>query len=98
MALNKVQIDVAERVGKLLADSPLGEEIKTALMANMDKIPEHMIFKLLDVLENEQEELNRMVFEMDLFLKQQDKKWSKVGEEQQRIANALADKWVEKLK
>lgn len=96
--LNKTQEQIAERLGQLLAESPLDDEIKTAVLNGLDRLPPHLVFKLLDVLEGEKEELERIVFEIDLFLKEQDDNWVKTSEDQKRATNSIIDKWVEKLK
>lgn len=97
MTLNKVQKEIAEKLGSLLAESPLDEEIKSAIIGNLDKMPENMVFKLVDALEMESEELDRIIFEMNLFLKEQAGKWEKVEKEQQDMADAIVNKWVAKL-
>lgn len=97
MTLNKVQTEIAEKLGQLLAESPLDEEIRSAIIGNLDKMPEDMVFKLMDALEMESEELDRIVFEMNLFLKEQTGKWEKVEKEQQDMADAIVNKWVAKL-
>ena len=96
MALNKVQKEIAENLGRLLAESPLDEEIKSAVIVNLDKMPEGMVFRLIDALEMESEELDRIVFEMNLFLKEQVGRWEKVEKEQQDMADAIVNKWVAK--
>ena len=98
MALNEAQTQLAEKIGKLLAESPLDESIKSSLLGKMEQIPESLLFKLLDALELENEELEKTAFEIDLFLKEQDKDWKKVVEEQKKVAVDLTDQWVEKLK
>ena len=96
--LNQGQQQVADRVGELLAESPLDEEIKQVLLDGMDKLPEHLIFKLLDVLENEREQLETVAFEVELFLKEQNKNWEQTASEQQKSADAVVDAWAEKLR
>lgn len=97
MPLNKTQKEISEKLGSLLAESPLDEEIKLAIMNHLDKMPEDMVFKLIDALEMESAELDRIIFEMNLFLKEQEATWKKVEEEQQGMADAIANKWVTKL-
>ena len=97
MSLNKVQNEIAEKLGRLLAESPLDEEIKSTILEHLDKMPENMVFKLVDALEMESEELERIVFEMNLFLKEQAGNWKKVEEEQKNMADAVVNKWVAKL-
>jgi len=96
--LNQGQQQVADRVGKLLAESPLDEEIKQVLLDDVDQLPAHLLFKLLDVLENEREQLETVAFEIELFLKEQNKNWEQTEKEQQKAADTIADAWVEKLK
>ena len=95
--MNEAQIQLAEKIGQLLAQSPLDEKIKSALLEKMGEIPEHLLFKLLDALEMENEDLERTAFEIDLFLKEQDEKWKKVAEEQKKVAEEAVDKVVKAL-
>ena len=64
----------------------------------MEVIPEHLLFRLKDALETEKEELETVAFDIDMFLKDQDKDWQGVVQEQKKVASELTDKWVEKLK
>jgi|SRR3990167_7172275 len=96
--LNKAQEQIADKVGKLLAESPLDEEVKVVLLEGMDKLPKELLFKLLDVLENEKEGLEKLAFEVKLFLKEQDTNWEQTAKEQQKAADTIADAWLEKLK
>ena len=98
MELNAAQQNLADRIGELLAESPVDEELKNLLLNNMEKIPEHLLFKLKDALEMEQEALEETVFDIQMFLKEQDSKWDKLAEDQKRSANTLVDAWTEKLK
>ena len=97
MVLNKTQKETAEKLGWLLAESPLDEKIKSAILTHLDKMPRNMVFKLVYALEAESKELDRIVFEMDLFLKEPEGTWKKVEKEQEGMANAIANKWVTKL-
>ena len=96
--LNQGQQQVADRIGELLAESPLDEEIKQVLLDGVDQLPAYLLFKLLDVLENEREQLETVAFEIELFLKEQNKNWEQTEKEQQKAADTIADAWVEKLK
>ena len=96
--LNQGQQQVADRIGELLAESPLDEEIKQVLLDDVDQLPAHLLFKLLDVLENEREQLETVAFEIELFLKEQNKNWQQTEKEQQKAADTITDAWVEKLK
>lgn len=81
-----------------MAESPLDEEIKTALLEGLDQLPNDMLFKLLDVLENEREQLEKVAFEIKLFLKEQNNNWEQAIKDQQKGADTIVDAWVEKLK
>lgn len=95
--LTKTKKQLAERLGELLAKSVLDDETKKLIIENTDKMPEYALYKLLNVLENEQEELDLASFDLDLFLKDQDENWAKTAEEQKKAAEAIANKWAVKL-
>ena len=67
-------------------------------MDGMERLPEHLLFKLLDVLENEREQLEAVIFEVKLFFEEQKDNWEKTAQDQQKAANTIANAWVEKLK
>jgi len=96
--MNEAQTQLAEKIGKLLAESPLDEKIKSALLEKIGDIPEPLLFKLLDALKMENDDLERTAFDIDIFLKDQDKDWQKVVEDQKKVAGEVVDKWAEKLK
>lgn len=81
-----------------MAESPLDEEIKEILLEGLDKLPADLLFKLLDILENEREELEKVAFEVKLFLKDQENNWKQTAEDQQKAADTIVDAWAEKLK
>lgn len=95
--LNQGQQQVADRVGELLAESPLDEEIKAVLIDGIDRLPKDLLFKLLDVLENEREQLEAVAFDVKLFLKEQDNNWEQTEKDQQKAADDVVNAWVEKL-
>lgn len=96
--MNEAQQKLADKIGELLAQSPLDDEIKNRLLEKMENIPEHLLFRLKDALETEKEELETVAFDIDIFLKDQDKNWQAVVEDQKKVAQGVTDKWVEKLK
>ncbi len=96
--MNEAQQQLADKIGELLAESPLDDEIKNLLLEKMEYIPENLLFKLKDALEKEKEELEATAFDIGIFLKDQDKNWQAVAQEQKKAATELTDKWVEKLK
>lgn len=85
-------------MGELLAGSSLDGEIKGLLLEKMEQIPERLLFRLKDALEIEQEELDAVAFDIQIFLKEQDERWKNVAEEQKQAADVVVDAWAEKLK
>ena len=96
--MNEAQQKLADKIGELLAESPLDDEIKNLLLEKMEEIPENLLFLLQDALEREKEELETVAFDISIFLKDQDKDWHGVVEDQQKAADTIVKKWVEKLK
>lgn len=96
--MNEAQQKLADSIGELLAQSPLDDEIKNRLLEKMEDIPESLLFKLRDALEREKEELETVAFDIDMFLKDQDKDWQGVVQDQRKVAGDTTDKWVEKFK
>ncbi len=97
MSLNEAQQQLADKIGELLAESPLDDEIKNSLLSKMEDIPEHLLFRLKDALEVEKEELEAVAFDVDMFLRDQDKEWQKVAQDQKTVAGNITDKWADKL-
>ena len=95
--MNEAQTQLAEKIGQLLAQSPLDDKIKSALLEKMDEIPEPLLFKLLDALEMENDDLERTAFEIDLYLREQDEAWKEVTEEQKKVADDAVGKIVKAL-
>src|SRR3989344_5952390 len=95
--LTKTKQQLAEKLGQLLANSVFDDETKNIILENADKLPEYSLYKLLNLLENEQGELDLASFDLDLFLKDQDANWAKTAEEQKKAAEVIANKWAVKL-
>ncbi|OGN07383.1 MAG: hypothetical protein A3B86_01380 [Candidatus Yanofskybacteria bacterium RIFCSPHIGHO2_02_FULL_38_22b] len=95
--LNKTKQQLADKLGELLAKSVFDDETKNIILENIDKIPEHSLYKLLAVLEGEQKEFDLASFDLDLFLKDQDQNWATTKEEQKKAAETVANKWAVKL-
>jgi len=96
--MNEAQQQLADKIGELLAQSPLDDEIKNRLLDKMEDIPENLLFRLKDALEKEKDDLEAVAFDIDIFLKDQDKDWQGVVQDQKNAAGEVVDKWVEKLK
>lgn len=96
--MNEAQQQLADRIGELLAQSPLDDEIKKRLLDKMEDIPEGLLFKLKDALEMEKEELENIAFEIELFFNEQDAHWMNVVGKQKEAADIVMNAWAEKLK
>ena len=89
---------LAAEIGGLLAESPLDPKLKDIILENLDILPEDLVFKLKDALEKEKEELDAVVSNIELFMKEQNARWTKLEKEQQKTASAMTDELFEKLK
>jgi len=97
MELNETQQKMAERIGELLAESPLDEDMKQVILDGLDKLPEHMLVKLLDVLERESNELERFAAEVESFLASQEDNWDKTSKEQEKFAQELIERLAKEI-
>ena len=93
----ETQKEIQQRLGQLLAESSLAEELKEAILDGMDKLPTYLIFDLLDALEKEKIELERIALDIKLYLDQQDKDWLKLEEKQQETAEDIVDQELRKM-
>lgn len=89
---------LAEEIGTLLAESMLDQKVKDEILENLDTLPEDLVFQLRDALHKEQEELDGVVFDIELFIKEQNERWAKLEEKQQKAASSMSDELFEKLK
>ncbi|GEM_PF-2628506 len=89
---------LAVKIGEMLAESGLDQKIKDVILENLDTLPEDLVFKLSDALEREKEELDNVVFDIELFIKEQHERWKKLEEDQQKTASDMSDELFEKLK
>ena len=94
---DKIQKGIQERLARLLADSPLAEDLKKALIDNLDKIPDYHIFDLIDALEKEKIELERIALDIKLYLEQQDKDWKDLEAKQEVVADELINQEIQKI-
>ena|SRR3989344_5880114 len=89
---------LAVEIGGLLAESSLDQKIKDVILENLDILPEDLVFKLRDALKTEQDELDSVAFDIELFVKEQNERWAKLEEKQQQTVSAMGDELFEKLK
>lgn len=97
MELNETQQKMAERIGQLLAESPLDEDMKQVILHGLDKMPEYMVVKLLDVLERESDELGRVASEVEAFLASQENNWEQTSKNQEEFAQNLMEKLAKEI-
>lgn len=93
----ETQKEIQERLGRLLAESPLAGELKKIILDGLDKLPDYLVFDLLDALEKEKIELERIALDIKLFLEQQDKDWLNLEEKQQNVADNMVDQEIQKI-
>ena len=89
---------LAVEIGELLASSLLDKKIKDSILENLDTMPEDLVFRLKDALKTEKNEIDGVVFDIELFLKEQEERWAKLEEEQQKVASDIGDQLFDKLK
>ena len=93
----RIQKEIQERLAKLLAESSLNSQIKKVLLDKIGDIPDYHLFDLIDALETEKIELEKIALNVKLFLEQQDSDWKKVEEQQQAVGDEMINKELKKL-
>lgn len=89
---------LAAELGELLATSPMDAKLKKAILENLDTMPENLVFKLKDALENERAEIDSVLYDIELFMKEQDERWQVLEDQQKQTAQNVADQLFEALK
>lgn len=89
---------LAQEIGELLAESSLEPKLRKLIIENIGSMPEDAVFKLRDALKNIKEEIDSNEFDLQLFLKEQEKRWQKLESDQKKVAGEMADELFEKLK
>lgn len=85
----KIQNEIQERLGRLLAESPLTEDLKKLLLDSLDKLPDYFIFDLIDMLEKEKIEVGRVTMDVREFLRRQSQEWEKTEEDQRAAVEKI---------
>lgn len=93
----RIQKEIQERLAKLLAESPLNSQVKRVLLDKIGDIPDYHIFDLIDALENERIELDKIALNIKLFLEQQDSDWKKIEAQQEAVADEAVNHELKKL-
>jgi len=94
--MNPAQQKLAEKIGRLLAQSPLDDVLKEKIMSNLDAMPEGVAFQLLDLLQAENKQLQSLASELELLVAKQDYGWKKLEDDQNLLADQLVDKYIAK--
>lgn len=81
-----------ERCGTLLAQSPLDDSIKMAVIENMGKMTDGNLDELLRMLERETFELAALQRDLKALLARQEEGWKEVESQQEALAQKMADK------
>lgn len=97
MALSISQRETAARVAHLLAESPLDEEIKGVILDGVDKLPDYLIYQLLDALQNEREQLKSVALAIQFFLNNQEEEWAVLQNRQRVLASEIAGRYQQKI-
>jgi len=85
------QKEIAERLAELLVKSTLDEDLKEHIIEKIDQVPEEMVSRLLEVLEEENDQLEAMAAKIDKYLTDQEAGWTDIEEEQRKLAEKLTD-------
>jgi len=80
-----------QRVGTLLAQSPLDDEIKNAIIDNFDKVTEDQLDQILKSLERETVELTSLAKILKEFDSKQDNDWKSLEKEQEETASKIVE-------
>lgn len=91
-------LDLADKIGVMLAESSLSDDIKEHIANNLDKLPEEQLVALFEGLKADDEEMKRIAFDTELYLKDQEEAWKNVEDDQKVAAATIGNVWVEKLK
>jgi|SRR3989344_2733946 len=83
---------IAQELGELLAQSNLDEGIKQRILDNLDNLPDHLIFGLIDALKQEEQDMSRMLLDLDIFFNTQDQAWDQTALDQRQATEEIVSK------
>ncbi len=86
-----------EKIGELLAKSPLDKEIKDVVLENLDKMPENALNDLAYSLEKEDEQLENISKILKDFDADQDARWNNLEVKQKEIADKMIDEAINEI-
>ena len=86
-----------KRCGVLLAQSPLDEAIKDAIVENVGKMTEDQLDQIIHSLERETIELVSLTKILESFDRQQDEDWKELEKKQQEKAEKIIENTTKDL-
>lgn len=92
------QDHIAQELGELLAQSNLSEEIKERILNKLDEMPDYLIFGLIDALKSEEQDMSRMLLDLDLFFNDQDKAWEQAAADQAVATDSILSEVEDEIK
>lgn len=96
--MNQTPDQLAAELAELLAASSLDKKIKDIILTNAGKIPEALIFRLIDALKADEAGIEMITEAIEAKLAEQDVKWAGIAESQKQVASEMGDQLFEKLK
>lgn len=87
----------AKKLAELLADSPMADELKEAILEHLAKIPTGLVENLIISLEEEHEKAEKIAFEIKRFFEEQGKNWERIEGEQREAAENIITKEIEAI-
>ncbi len=87
----------AEKIGELLAASPLKEEIKVAILDNLAEMPERALDDLIKALTAEGKMIANLSEELEKFTTHQNEYWRDLEETQKEAVDDVVAKHVREL-
>ncbi len=85
---------LAERLGQLLAESPLDNATKEAILERLDEMTEAELFELYDMLKKERKHVANIASQIQMMNSEQEKDWQEVAQNQKTAADNLVKKYV----
>ena len=86
-----ISLEKAKKLGGLLAESPVAESLKEAIIGNVAKMSEGAIDRLILAFESEKEFLDHLESELRQFTAWQEDEWHKLVALQKRVAEDLVN-------
>lgn len=95
--LTPEQKEIAERLAELLSQSTLDDSIKENIIDHLDQLPEEYVVKLVETLETENDQLEKVASDIDAYLTEQSAGWAEVENQQKNFVDDFVDKMSQAL-